>query len=83
MSQYQYPGQYRELEELEAVLASQELLAFEGIDISEHLREEFDKRARFQKPTTVNEIKRRERIKQNSKKKKKKKKKLNKVPRGR
>ena len=53
--------QYTELEELEVVLATQELLAFESVDISECLGDEFDKSARFQKPTTVNEIKQRER----------------------
>ena len=54
-------NQYTELEELEAVLATQESLAFEGVDIFECLGDEFDKRARFQKPTTVNEIEQRER----------------------
>ena len=54
-------SQYTELEELEAVLATQELLAFESVDISECLGDEFDKSARFQKPTTVNEIEQRER----------------------
>ena len=34
-----------ELEELEAVLATQELLAFESVDISKCLGNEFDKRA--------------------------------------
>ena len=48
-------SQYIEPEELEAVLA------FESVDISECLGDEFDKSARFQKPTTVNEIKQRER----------------------
>ena len=50
-----------ELEELKAVLATQELLAFESADISESLGDEFDKSARFQKPTTVNEMEQRER----------------------
>ena len=58
-------SQYTELEELEAVLATQELLAFESVDISECLGEEFHKSARFQKLTTVNEIEQRK--KQNSK----------------
>ena len=47
--------------ELEAVLATQELLAFERVDISECLAGEFDKSVRFQKPTPVNEIEQRER----------------------
>ena len=51
-------GQYTELKELEAVLATQELLAFESVDISDCLGDEFDKSARFQKPPTVNEIER-------------------------
>ena len=50
-----------ELEDLEAVLATQELLAFESVDIPECLGDEFDKSACFQKPTTVNEIEQRER----------------------
>ena len=57
-------SQYTELEELEAVLATQELLAFESVEISECLGclgDEFDKSARFQKPTTVNETEQRER----------------------
>ena len=53
-------SQCAELEELKAVLATQELLAFESVDISERLRDEFDKSARFQKPTTVNEIEQKE-----------------------
>ena len=53
--------EYTELEELEAVLATQELLAFESVDITECLGDEFDKSARFQKPTTMNEIGQRER----------------------
>ena len=43
-------SQYTELEELEAVLATQESLAFESVYISEYLGDEFDKSARFQKP---------------------------------
>ena len=43
-------SQYTELEELEAVLATQELHALEIVDISECLGDEFDKSARFQKP---------------------------------
>ena len=54
-------SQYTELEELEAFLATQELLAFENVDISECLGDEFDKSACFQKPTTVNEIEQKER----------------------
>ena len=38
-------SQYAELEELEAVLATQELLAFESVDISECLGDEFVKSA--------------------------------------
>ena len=49
-------SQYTELEELEAVLATQELFAFESVDISECLGDECNESARFQKPTTVNEI---------------------------
>ena len=52
---------YTELEKLEAVLASQELLAFESVDISTCLGDEFDKSVRFRKPTTANEIEQRER----------------------
>ena len=51
MSQYT-----AELEELQAVLATQVLLAIESVDISECLGDEFDKSARFQKPTTLKEI---------------------------
>ena len=40
---------------------TQELLAFESVDISERSGDEFDKSARFQNPTTVNEIEQRER----------------------
>ena len=52
---------YTELEKLEVVLASQELLAFESVDISTCLGDEFDKSVRFRKPTTVSEIEQRER----------------------
>ena len=54
-------SQCAELEKLEAVLATQELLAFENVDISECLGKEFDKSACFQKPTTVNKIEQKER----------------------
>ena len=55
-------SQYSELEELEAVFATQDLLVFESVDsVSERLGDEFDKGACFQKPTTVNEIEQRER----------------------
>ena len=54
-------NQCAELEELDAVLATQELLAFESVDISECLGDEFDKTACFQKPTTMNEIDQKER----------------------
>ena len=54
-------SQYTELEERKAVLATQELLAFESVDISEFFGDEFDKSERFQKPTTVNIIEQRER----------------------
>ena len=54
-------SQYTELEELEAVLATQELFAFDSVDVFECLGDEFDKSARFRKPTTVNEIEQRER----------------------
>ena len=40
---------------------TQELLAFESIGAFECLGDEFDKSARFQKPTIVNEIEQRER----------------------
>ena len=53
-----YKSQYTELE---AVLATQELLALESTDISETLRDEFNESAHFQKPTTMNEIEQRER----------------------
>ena len=53
---------HTEFEELEPVLATQELFAFESVDISECLADEFDKSTRFQKRrTTVNEIEQRER----------------------
>ena len=52
-------SQCKELEELEAVLATQELLAFGSVDIPEG--DEFDKSACFQKPAIVNEIEQRER----------------------
>ena len=52
-------SQYTELKELETVLATQELLAFGSVDISDCSGDEFDKSARFQKPTTVNEIEQR------------------------
>mgnify|MGYP000409298633 FL=1 len=52
---------YTELEKPEAIFASQELLAFESVDISTCLGDEFDKSVRFRKPTTVNEIEQRER----------------------
>ena len=42
-------SQYTEHEELEAVLATQELLAFESVDKSECLGDEFDKSARQSK----------------------------------
>ena len=54
-------SQYTELEELEAVLATQELLAFESVDASECLGDECNNSARFQKPTTVNKFEQRER----------------------
>ena len=50
-----------ELEELEAVLVTQALLAVESVDTPELLGDEFDKNARFQKPTTVNKTEQRER----------------------
>ena len=54
-------SQCTELEEPETVLATQELLAFESVDISECLGDKFDKSACFQKPSTVNEIEQKER----------------------
>ena len=54
-------SQCTELEELEAVLATQELLAFESVDISECLGDEFDKSVCLQKPATLNEIEQKER----------------------
>ena len=68
-------SQYTELEELKAVIATQELLAFESVDISECLGDEFDKSARFQKPTTVKEL--------SKEKEREFQRKLDKVPRGR
>ena len=41
-------SQYTQLEELEAILDTEDLLAFESVDISECLGDEFDKRACFQ-----------------------------------
>ena len=59
-------SQFTELEELEAFVATQDLLAFESINIrndfiSEYLGDESDQRTRFEKPTTMNEIEQRER----------------------
>ena len=59
-------SQFTELEELEAFVATQDLLAFESENIrkdfiSEYLGDESDQRTRFEKPTTVNEIEQRER----------------------
>ena len=51
----------KDLEEPEAVLATQELLVYESVDISDCLGGKFDKSACLQKPTTVNEIEQRER----------------------
>ena len=53
-------NQYTELEELKAILATQELLTFEGTGISEFLGNDFNKTTRFQKPTIVNKIEQRE-----------------------
>ena len=55
-------SQFTELEELEAFVATQDLLAFESENIredfiSEYLGDESDQRTRFEKPITVNEIK--------------------------
>ena len=50
-----------DLKEPEAVLATQELLVYESVDISDCLGGKFDKSACLQKPTTVNEIEQRER----------------------
>ena len=57
-------SQFPELEELEAFVATQDLLAFESENIgkdfiSEYLGDESDQRTRFKKPTTVNEIEQR------------------------
>ena len=59
-------SQFTKLEELEAFVATQDLLAFESENIrkdfiSEYLGDESDQRTRFEKPTTVNEIEQRER----------------------
>ena len=59
-------SQFTELEELEAFVATQDLLAFESEHIrkdfiSKYLGDESDQRTRFEKPTTVNEIEQRER----------------------
>ena len=51
---------FTDLEEPETVLATQELLVYESVDISECLGDKFDKSACFQKPGTVNEIEQRE-----------------------
>ena len=55
-----------ELEELEAVLVTQALLAVESVDTPELLGDEFDKNARFQKPTIVNKTEQRDRIPETS-----------------
>ena len=59
-------SQFTELEELEAFVATQDLLAFESEHIrkdfiSKYLGDESDQRTRFEKPTAVNEIEQRER----------------------
>ena len=56
-------SQYTELEELEAVIATQDLIAFENAaNISEYLEDKpDDKSSRFKKPVTTNEIEQRER----------------------
>ena len=59
-------SQFTELEELEAFVATQDLLAFESENIrkdfiSEYLGDESDQRTSFEKSTTVNEIEQRER----------------------
>ena len=59
-------SQFTELVELEAFVATQDLLAFESENIRkdfifEYLGVESDKRIRFEKPTTANEIEQRER----------------------
>ena len=53
-------SQHKKLEDLEAVLATQDLLAFEGTDISEYIGDKCDEISRFQKPSTTNEIEPRE-----------------------
>ena len=61
-------SQYTEHEELEAVLATQELLAFESVDKSECLGDEFDKSARQSKslPQWTKLSKEKENSKENS-----------------
>ena len=59
-------SQFIELEELEAFVATQDLLAFESENIRkdfiyEYLGDESDQRTKFEKPTTVSEIEQRER----------------------
>ena len=56
-------SQYTELEELEAVIATQDLIAFENAaNISKYLEDKpDDKSSRFKKPVTTNEIEQRER----------------------
>ena len=54
-------SQYTELEKLKVVVATKVVPAFESVKIAECVGNEFDKTARFQKPTTVNEIGQRER----------------------
>ena len=55
-------NQYTELEELEAVIATQDLIAFENAaSISEYLEDKpDDKSSRFKEPVTTNEIEQRE-----------------------
>ena len=55
-------SQYTELEELEAVIATQDLIAFENAaNISEYLEDKpDDKSSWFKKPVTTNEIEQRE-----------------------
>ena len=50
---------YTELEDLEAVLDTQELFAFESVDTSECLLREFHKSVGFHKPAAVKEIEQR------------------------
>ena len=54
-------SQYTELEKLEAVLPTQDITCFWERTHIRVLGDKFDKSARFQKPTTVNEIGQRER----------------------